>query len=154
MNDTNEKTLSTPLLSGKLLEPGLSKKELEVWADYQIQEMIASQPTIPLLEQVKRIQTVASVMEEALREAVKKEYAGNPGNYQGLHIAFTGGRKKLDYSRDVVWNRLATQLSDREELLKGLKEPIQVFDEQTGELLTAYPPLVTYGKESISITLR
>ena len=54
-----------------------------------------------------------------------------------------------DYSNDAEWVRLKNLLKDREEFLKGVKESFNQVNEETGEVVTIFPPIRKWSKDFI-----
>lgn len=144
-------TQTEPLLPSTF-QPYLNRKGLERWANDHIEDRLSTEPTLDLLEQLTKLDTVVSIMKDRVRERVKVEYAGNPGSYGNLNIGFKGGRKTYDYSRDPIWKQIKQELEDREAFLNSLKEPLDILVED--QVITVYPPLIKYGQDSINVTLK
>ena len=67
----------------------------------------------------------------------------------GVGFTYKNGASKFDYSSDKTWNELKSAIKEREEFLKGLKKPMA--DTETGEIIA--PPMITYSKDSITISI-
>jgi hypothetical protein len=78
------------------------------------------------------------------------KYPGVTFNYKGVELAKGDVHTSYDYAvcGDTVYERLKVdadtanaKLKERESFLKGIKSPLIVVDELTGEVVTIQPPL-------------
>lgn len=50
-------------------------------------------------------------------------------------------RTTYNYSNDPIWKSLQKLMKERESLLKAIKEPIEVLDPESGEVVVVYPAI-------------
>lgn len=90
------------------------------------------------------------IKENCMTEADK--FPGTTFEYMGNQFQKADTRTEYDYSvcGDPTWERLhsdlqtaKSRLSDREALLKAIKQPTPMGDTVTGELVTVNPPKIT-----------
>lgn len=133
---------------------GISKSQIKIMADMSLQEIFENGKIIEAAEAL-------TVMENFIKELrsnkqftdyVRDEISKNGKDYETnsakLELAEAG--IKYDYSQcnDEIHKKLSEQiesfkglLKDRETFLKTVPESgLSVFNEQTGELTTIYPP--------------
>jgi hypothetical protein len=91
-------------------------------------------------------------LEKSLRPLAEKDYLDKlEKNYTAHDTKIDQAATKTEYDytvcKDPVYNSLAAQLEiaknslkEREAFLKGIKQPLTVVDENTGEVSTIYPP--------------
>lgn len=89
-----------------------------------------------------------SIKENVLTEADK--YPGVTFNFRGVELAKGDVKTEYDYTvcgdtewerRKVAFDTAKDRLSERETFLKALKEPLEVCDTETGEMIHIVPPL-------------
>lgn len=116
---------------------------------YKLSEEINSGRVNPLdlLRYKKAIETVFENIKDTLREAAVTEGSkyGKEFNHAGANFALGefGTKYAYDKCNDPVWNSLKAAMKEREAWLRGLKEPEQWVDEESGEEFTVTPPLKT-----------
>lgn len=86
-------------------------------------------------------------VEEAMKHGKEFEYIGAK-----VTVAEFGTKYHYDKTNFKPYKDAKKLVKDYEEYLRGLKEPIQWVDTETGEEVTIYPPLKT-STTSISIKL-
>jgi hypothetical protein len=103
--------------------------------------------------QIKAMEKAFEVIKKQISENVVTEadkYSGTTFQFRGVELAKGDVSTRYDYSHcgDTEWERRNTEaetakarLSEREAFLKGLKEPVTIVDEMTGEIVTVRPPL-------------
>jgi hypothetical protein len=103
--------------------------------------------------QIRAMEKAFEVIKKQISENVVTEadkYPGTTFQFRGVKLAKGDVSTRYDYSHcgDTEWERRNTEaetaksrLSERETFLKGLKEPITIVDEMTGEIVTVRPPL-------------
>lgn len=118
----------------------------------------------PLREYIK-VRKAKEVLDEAEKN-LKPFIDGLPVNkgelYYGCEVVEKELGVKYDFSKcgdrslDFLQKRLDAlqfQVDERKAFLKGLKEPLHTFDEDTGDTWTIYPPTKT-GKLGKQITIK
>jgi len=90
-----------------------------------------------------------------LIDGAKKNIAPYAINQIKEGVSYHGVEMKVkckgdwDYSNDAEWVRLKNLLKDREEFLKGVKESFNQVNEETGEVVTIFPPIRKWSKDFI-----
>lgn len=92
---------------------------------------------------------IKEIMDNAITEIDKNNgamtFAGN--NLQrteaGVSYDFKHSGDSVWEARKAIFDAAQSQLKEREEFLKSLKEPIRILVEETGELQLVRPPLRT-----------
>ena len=113
-----------------------------------------------LLRFQKAMEKVFEKIKPTLIENALNEISNYEKNavIKGSEFSIVEAGVKYDYSdcNDLEYNKLTTQLEalkstlkDRETFLKSIKEPLQMIDENSGEVYTIYPP-----KKTSSTTLK
>jgi hypothetical protein len=149
------------------LTNGISKSQLKIMADMSLKEIFDNGRAIEAAEAL-------SVMENFIKELrankqfsdyVRDEIAKNGKQIETqsakLELAETGIKYDYDNCNDDIYNKLSEQiesfkglLKDRETFLKTVPlSGLSIINEQTGEVITIYPP----SKQSTStykITLK
>lgn len=71
----------------------------------------------------------------------------------GVSLSTQNGRAFYDFKKcnDPILDSLTEKLKERESMLKGLSVPIEVLDEETGEVLLLNPPIKRQG---VSVVMR
>ena len=132
-----------------------TKKQIEVFAS-QLENGLINGQIIPtdLLRFQKAMEKVFEKIKPTLIESAISEvehYEKNP-IIKGSEFSIVEAGVKYDYSdcNDLEYNSLSIQLEaikstlkDRETFLKSIKEPMQMIDENSGEIYTVYPPKKT-----------
>lgn len=139
-----------------------SKKELVSIAQATIKERIDSGLYDPLQDfiYVKRIVEFGAALLDSLKKSAIKEAAKYEKGF-----TLSGAKVELyqnsswDYSVDPTWSKVNEQvqklskwLEEHEKYLKTLQAPKAVPDEETGEVITYYPP-VQKGKSGENIRI-
>lgn len=132
-----------------------TQTQIDVFSD-QLIAAVKEEGANPLeiLVQLRAMEKVsARVIKEIMDNAVtmidrsngKYELSGNL-----IERAEAGTRYDFTVCGDYIWEQrksisdaAQTQLKEREDFLKSLKEPIQILVEETGELQLVRPPLRT-----------
>jgi hypothetical protein len=103
--------------------------------------------------QIRAMSKAFEVIKEKINENVITEadkYPGTTFTYRGVELAKGDVKTEYDYetSGDTIWEQrkadfdaAKARLSERESFLKGLKEPMTIVDELTGEIVTIRPPV-------------
>jgi hypothetical protein len=116
-----------------------------------------------LLQAIKAVEKLHATVKPLLDKAVLAEVSKYPEktvDFHGAKFTIKEVGTSYDYSacNDAEWNMLnilATDAKDklkvREEFLKALKAPLEIFDQETGEIITLNPP-VKKSTTSVSIS--
>lgn len=100
---------------------------------------------------------------EAIKEAVKKDAVNEASKYgKGDHemgnfkfsIMNTGGKPNYSRCADPILTSLEDQVRKRQEYLKSLKNPTELVDEETGEVIGTIYPVVKKSGETVKISLK
>jgi hypothetical protein len=79
---------------------------------------------------------------DAMIEADKLAKGGD--RVLGVNVSTMEGRRTFDYSGDSVWLDLKNKMKDREDFLKGLKEPMSDM-----QGVISNPPMIKYSGATI-----
>jgi len=118
---------------------------------------------IQVATSLKAIETAIKAIKDGIGEAIEDEAAKESGSTfeRDGHSYNVRNSSRYDYSDcgDPVLTKLTEKASDiteerkdRETLLKALKKPLSVVDDETGEIVEVYPP-VKMSKTVVAITL-
>jgi hypothetical protein len=132
-----------------------TKQQIEVFASQLENGLINGQIIASdLLRFQKAMEKVFEKIKPTLIENALNEISQYEKNsvIKGSEFSIVEAGVKYDYSEcnDIEYNTLTTQieaikstLKDRETFLKAIKEPLQMIDENSGEVYTIYPPKKT-----------
>jgi hypothetical protein len=132
-----------------------TKQQIETFA-YSLEQGLNNGQIIAsdLLRFQKAMEKVFEKIKPTLIENALNEISQYEKNsvIKGSEFSIVEAGVKYDYSEcnDIEYNTLTTQieaikstLKDRETFLKAIKEPLQMIDENSGEVYTIYPPKKT-----------
>jgi len=138
-----------------------TKQQIETFA-YSLEQGLNNGQIIAsdLLRFQKAMEKVFEKIKPTLIENALNEISNYEKNavIKGSEFSIVEAGVKYDYSNcnDLEYNKLTLQiealkstLKDRETFLKAIKEPMQMIDENSGEVYTIYPP-----KKTSSTTLK
>jgi hypothetical protein len=138
-----------------------TKQQIETFA-YSLEQGLINGQIIAsdLLRFQKAMEKVFEKIKPTLIENALNEISNFEKNpvIKGSEFSIVEAGVKYDYSEcnDIEYNTLTTQiealkstLKDRETFLKSIKQPMQMIDENSGEVFTIYPP-----KKSSTTTLK
>ena len=138
-----------------------TKQQIETFA-YSLEQGLNNGQIIAsdLLRFQKAMEKVFEKIKPTLIENALNEISQYEKNtiIKGSEFSIVEAGVKYDYSNcnDLEYNMLNTQLEalkstlkDRETFLKSIKQPLQMIDENSGEVYTIYPP-----KKTSSTTLK
>ena len=138
-----------------------TKQQIETFAHSLEQGLINGQIIASdLLRFQKAMEKVFEKIKPTLIENALNEISNFEKNpiIKGSEFSIVEAGVKYDYSdcNDLEYNSLSIQLEalkstlkDRETFLKSIKQPMQMIDENSGEVFTIYPP-----KKSSTTTLK
>lgn len=138
-----------------------TKEQIELFANKLISEIENGQVNpLELIIIQKSFEKMFDKVKETLTKAMvdEAEKYGKKFEFKGAKIELVEAGVKYDYSScgDTQYTRVNEQIlqlsevkKQREAFIKSLKEPMQVLDEETSELVTVYPP-----KKSSTTTLK
>lgn len=138
-----------------------TKKQIETFAHSLEQGLINGQIIASdLLRFQKAMEKVFEKIKPTLIENALNEISNFEKNpiIKGSEFSIVEAGVKYDYSdcNDLEYNTLSIQLEalkstlkERETFLKSIKQPMQMIDENSGEVFTIYPP-----KKSSTTTLK
>lgn len=155
---------STAIGAARLLPT--TQTQIDVFSDQMI-ESVRQGETNPL-EVLVILKAFEKATERILKE-VRENYVKEADKYSEKSFELFGAKlekaevgTKYNYSicNDPVYNRrlaIATEanklVKEREDFLKSLKDPLNIVDEETGELVKIIPPLKT-STESVKVSIR
>lgn len=140
------------------------KKQIQAMAVSEAKKMIDGGNDNPLLLRIhiKRMIEFLTVYDKEIDDAVREEAEASgykSFEYQGAKIELAEVGVKYDYSKSPVWSQLKGQsdeigakMKEHETFLKSLSQPIEVLDQETGEVVRFHPPAKS-SKSSVKITL-
>lgn len=131
-----------------------SKAEVQQWALATATEWLDNHNTFRTLADLVRLKEALSIMEPLFREAASKEMSGKRDAFYGLELEKRNGATTWDYSNDPTWKQIEKVRKDHEAYLRTLKKPTEVRDEETGEVVTFYPPIPKYGRDVLAVSLK
>lgn len=127
--------------------------EIQFFASSIIEEVKSgNESPLRVLVQLRAMEKASKQILEALREEIvtaAEKYPTKDFELWGNRLEKGSVKTEYDYSvtGDTIWERLNTdfetaksRLDDRQKFLRGLKEPMTVIDELTGEVVTIRPP--------------
>ncbi|HDY88079.1 MAG TPA: hypothetical protein ENH82_08210 [bacterium] len=118
---------------------------------------------IQVATSLKALETAIKAIKDGIYEAIENEAAKEPEKTfeRNGHSYNVRNSSRYDYSDcgDPVLTKLTEKVDitteerkDRETLLKALKKPLNVVDDDTGEIVEVYPP-AKLSKTVVAITL-
>lgn len=143
-----------------------SAQQIEFFSSSIINEVKnGNESPLRVLIQLRAMERASKQILDGIKENILTEAAKYPGQYwemwgNKLEKAELG--VKYDYSTcgDTIYERLQTdfetikaRLDARCEFLRGLKEPMTIVDELTGEVVTIRPPQKT-STSGIKVTIK
>lgn len=130
-----------------------SAQQIEFFASSIINEVKnGNESPLRVLIQLRAMEKASKQILDGIKDELITEgekYPGKEFEMWGNKIEKTDVKTEYDYSvsGDTIWERLNTdsetaksKLDDRQKFLRGLKEPMTVVDELTGEVVTIRPP--------------
>lgn len=131
-----------------------TKEDIQLLADRVITALDEGTVNpMDLLQAIKAVEKLHATVKPLLDKAVLAEVSKYPEKTVDFHGAKFTTREvgtSYDYSmcNDAEWDTLNQMVIDakerlkgREEFLKALKSPLEIFDQGTGEIITLHPPL-------------
>jgi hypothetical protein len=119
---------------------------------------------LDLLKQIKCFEKVIEQTKDTLLKMAREEaekYGAKSFEYKGVKIELAEVGTKYDYSQcnDFVLAKVSEDLSklneskkQRETFLKSLKEPINLVDEESGDVIQVLPPIKS-STSSLKVTI-
>jgi hypothetical protein len=120
---------------------------------------------LEVLVMLRAMEAAAAEIREEIEENIVREadkYAEKKFERYGAILEKSEVATKYNYatSKDTVYERLQTdfdtaksRLDERTAFLKGLKQPMTIVDELTGEVVTINPPLKT-SKSGVRVYIK
>ena len=99
--------------------------------------------------QLRSLETSVKIALDKIKgRAIEEGQKLNKGGEKiiGVSCSLMNGRRMYDYSNDSVWNDLKAKMKEREEFLKGLKEPMSDM-----EGVISCPPIIKYCEETLTL---
>lgn len=143
-----------------------TQTQIDVFSDQVINSVKSGEASA--LEVLIMLKAFEKMADRVLKE-IRENFVNEADKYTERVFEFNGNKiekaevgTKYDYSvcNDPVYNSLSsilkntnTQVKEREEFLKALKQPITILDEGTGEVVTINPPLKT-STTSLKVSIR
>jgi hypothetical protein len=131
----------------------MSKKDIKDEARFFVQSRRDVLPTMSLLLQAKKAEEYFKTIQEEIKADALKDAEKYPervvekygAKFEKTSVYTTYDFSLCNDSELVELNKKQEEISkkvkDREEFLKGLKEPITILNEETGEVNKIYPPV-------------
>ncbi len=117
----------------------MGKSDIKALAQRQIDYVKESGDSENTAAFIKKIQVLLDEVQNGIKESAIDSVGRGSNYFHGVKMQISS-ITTYDYKKDAVWVDLKRKLTERETFLKGLKEPITVLNEETGEITTAYPP--------------
>lgn len=117
-----------------------SKKEIKEVVNRQVEYVKETGNAENTWAALRKVKEVVDGTMDGIKDDAMTAITRGSNSFHGVSMKIQG-RTTYDFKNDKEWVRLNQLLKDRETLLKGLKEPIEVVDETTGEVTTLYPPI-------------
>lgn len=136
----------TPISVLKLLPE--NKEQINYFAQYIIDYVDSGEEDpIKIAARLKAVINTVNIINKAIENNVKMEaekYSEKIIEFDGLTIE-KGSKStwKYDLCNDPYLNKAVQTKKERETLLKSLKEPMTIVDEETGETIELFPPSKT-----------
>lgn len=121
-----------------------TKEQVKMFSEIVINEVEAGNVNpLDLKAQLKFIEKSIEEINNGIKDLMLKEAAkhGKSFEYKGWKIEEAETGVRYDFSGDLLHSELSKKIKEHEAFLKGLKEPITVVDEETGEIKKVYPPI-------------
>jgi len=145
---------------------GTSKQQINLFASKVINEVEAGNID-PLKVKVlcKTLSEIADKIDKGTKDNQKTAaalYGEKPFEFMGAELHLTSTYTAYDYSNcgDSVWNDYDKTIRDasfhkkqQEDFLKTLKAPIQVLNDETGEVETLFPPVKSVT-DGVKVTIK
>lgn len=125
-----------------------SKTEQSIMANRFIQDAIdGNEDSLKRFIMLRNLSEAVTIAIELLKgnamiEADKLAKGGE--KVLGVNVSTMEGRRTFDYSNDEVWVKLKEKIKEREEFLKGLKQPMSDM-----EGVISNPPMIKYSGATI-----
>lgn len=142
-----------------------TKQEIELFSSKIISELESGMINpLDLLKQIKCFEKVIEQTKDTLLKMAREEaekYGTKNFEFKGVKIELAEVGTKYDYSKcnDFVMAKVSEDLAklnetkkQRETFLKSLKEPIQLVDEESGDVFQVMPP-VKSSSSSLKVTI-
>lgn len=142
-----------------------NKAEVENFANKLISEIENGQINpLELLRQQRAIEKVFDLIKDSLTKAARDEaekYGVKSFEFKGAKFELAEAGVKYDYSQSghVGYSKISESIAklnekkkEFETFIKAVKEPVNLVDEDSGEVFTVYPPQKT-STSTIKITL-
>lgn len=142
-----------------------TKQEIESFSSKIISELESGMINpLDLLKQIKCFEKVIEQTKDTLSKMAREEaekYGTKNFEFKGVKIELAEVGTKYDYSKcnDFVMAKVSEDLAklnetkkQRETFLKSLKEPIQLVDEESGDVFQVMPP-VKSSSSSLKVTI-
>lgn len=87
---------------------------------------------------LKKCSTLLDLVTDGVKEDAMTAIGRGSDYFHGVKMTVES-RTTYNYSNDPIWKNLQKQMKERESLLKAIKEPIEVLDPESGEVVKVYP---------------
>lgn len=119
-----------------------SKIDIEQLSSKQADEIILSGSAEKSWAFLSKLEYLIAQTKERIKESAIAEI--DKGNDFGFGVKMkVFERETPSYKNSKTWLNLDAKKKDLEKFLKALKEPTTVYDEETSELITHEPPIVS-----------
>ena len=119
-----------------------SKAEIEQLSTKQADEIILSGAAEKSWAFLSKLEYLIAQTKERIKDSAIAEI--DKGNDFGFGVKMkVFERETPSYKNSTSWLKIDATRKDLEKFLKSLKEPISVFDENTGEVVIHEPPVIS-----------
>lgn len=87
---------------------------------------------------LKKCSTLLDLVTDGVKEDAMTAIGRGSDYFHGVKMTIES-RTTYNYLNDPIWKNLQKQMKERESLLKAIKEPIEVLDPESGEVVVVYP---------------
>lgn len=115
-----------------------SKVEITELAQKQIDYIKGNGDAENTFAFLKKCSTLLDLVTDGVKEDAMTAIGRGSDYFHGVKMTVES-RTTYNYSNDPIWKNLQKQMKERESLLKAIKEPIEVLDPESGEVVTVYP---------------
>jgi len=115
-----------------------SKSEITELAQKQIDYIKENGDAENTFAFLKKCSTLLDLVTDGVKEDAMTAIGRGSDYFHGVKMTVES-RTTYNYSNDPIWKNLQKQMKERESLLKAIKEPIEVLDPESGEVVTVYP---------------
>jgi len=115
-----------------------SKSEITELAQKQIDYIKENGDAENTFAFLKKCSTLLDLVTDGVKEDAMTAIGRGSDYFHGVKMTVES-RTTYNYCNDPIWKSLQKQMKERESLLKAIKEPIEVLDPESGEVVVVYP---------------